>query len=201
MQFKSHVLDDMKLVIGGNTASFTGKGAINGAGNYGFLLSAVDAGENKGDKVRMVIWMIQADGSKGKVVYDSQAYKEKADGEEVQAATIINNGAVVIHKSEAAPINTFAYAAAPVETQAPEQVTAYPNPFEDKVDVDLSKLAAANVTLTVVDASGLVVYQKNFSASSVISKVEVDLSGVQAGMYFLQTKRGDELTTTKLYKF
>jgi hypothetical protein len=78
---------------------------------------------------------------------------------------------------------------------------AHPNPFEDKVDVDVSKLALENITLTVLDASGVVVYEKSFSASSVISKVEVDLSGVEAGIYLLQTKKGQDLTTTKLYKF
>ena len=60
------------LVIAGARAQYKGTGTINGSGNYGFLLTAIDGQVNGGggvDKFRMKIW----DQSNGDViVYDNQ---------------------------------------------------------------------------------------------------------------------------------
>jgi hypothetical protein len=47
------------LVVAGPKAMFKGSGTINGAGNYGFMLSAVDAAETPStdtDLFRIKIW-------------------------------------------------------------------------------------------------------------------------------------------------
>jgi hypothetical protein len=180
-------------------ASLQGKGTINGKGNYVFMLSAIDGGDNSQDKLRMMIWERQASGTAGKLVFDNQ--EKRGEGPEIQPVNVISSGSVLIQKAatgqQAAEIAATTY----FDSEKPDLLVAHPNPFEDKVDVDVSKLSVENITLTVLDASGIVVYEKSFSASSILSKVEVDLSGVEAGIYLLQTKKGQELTTTKLYKF
>src|SRR5205814_1739871 len=57
------------LVVAGSKVQFKGSGAINGAGDYGFMLTAVD-GDLKGgdDTFRMRIW----DTATGVVIYDNQ---------------------------------------------------------------------------------------------------------------------------------
>jgi hypothetical protein len=57
-------------VVAGAEAQFKGLGAINGSGNYGFMLTAIDGQVNGGggvDKFRLKIW----DRATGNIVYDN----------------------------------------------------------------------------------------------------------------------------------
>jgi hypothetical protein len=82
------------LVVAGARAQFKGTGTINGTGNYGFMLTAIDGQITGGggvDKFRIKIWdKNQADA----VVYDNQQ-KASDDGD---AATALGGGSIVIHK-------------------------------------------------------------------------------------------------------
>jgi HYR domain/Galactose oxidase, central domain len=82
------------VISGGFKAQYKGSGTINGAGNYGFILTAID-GELKGgggsDKFRIKIW----DNATGKAVYDNQlGATDSAD-----PTTVIAGGSIVIHSS------------------------------------------------------------------------------------------------------
>jgi hypothetical protein len=58
------------LVITTNQAQYQGSGTINGAGNYGFLLTAQDGGGGSApDKIRLMIW---DKNNHNAVVYDTQ---------------------------------------------------------------------------------------------------------------------------------
>jgi hypothetical protein len=66
MDFRSTSYD--WLVVGGPKAQYKGVGTINGAGDYGFLLSAIDGQRPGGaDMFRIKIW----DRSTGLVIYDN----------------------------------------------------------------------------------------------------------------------------------
>jgi hypothetical protein len=57
------------LMVSGARAQFRGAGTINGAGNYGFIMTAIDSQINGGggtDKFRIKIW------DTGGIVYDNQ---------------------------------------------------------------------------------------------------------------------------------
>jgi PKD repeat protein len=76
------------LLVAGKRAQFKGRGTINGAGDYGFLLTAVD---DATDAFRIKIW----NRSTNDVVFDNQM--DAGDN----AATLLNkvsgNGTIVIH--------------------------------------------------------------------------------------------------------
>ncbi|MEK7786663.1 MAG: PKD domain-containing protein [Chloroflexota bacterium] len=81
------------LVVAGAKAQFKGAGTINGAGDYGFMLTAID-GQIKGgggvDKFRIKIW----DKTTGDIVYDNlMGAADTAD-----PTTAIDGGSIVIHK-------------------------------------------------------------------------------------------------------
>ncbi len=81
------------LVVGGAKAQFKGEGTINGAGVYGFLLTAIDGQLNGGggaDRFRLKIW----DKSTDAVIYDNQ----RGAAEDGDAATVLGGGSIVIHK-------------------------------------------------------------------------------------------------------
>jgi MBG domain (YGX type)/YDG domain/Bacterial Ig-like domain (group 3) len=82
------------LVIAGARAQYKGSGTINGTGNYGFMLTAIDGDVNGGggtDKFRIKIW----DKNNGDmIVYDNQ-YGQTDDS---SAGTALGGGSIVIHK-------------------------------------------------------------------------------------------------------
>lgn len=78
------------LVVGGARAQYKGTGAINGAGSYNFILTAIDgqvAGGGGVDKFRIKIW------GTGGVIYDNQM--GAADG--ADPTTQLGGGSIVIH--------------------------------------------------------------------------------------------------------
>jgi hypothetical protein len=82
------------LVVAGARAQFKGSGTINGGGNYGFLLTAIDGQVNGGggvDKFRIKIWD-KANGDA--VVYDNQMGAD----DNSNPTTALGGGSIVIHK-------------------------------------------------------------------------------------------------------
>jgi len=88
LKFKSTSYD--WLVISGGKAIFKGTGTINGAGQYGFIVSVI-AGEISGgeDKFRIKIW----EKTTNTILYDNGVGSETAD-----PLTPLNGGNVKIHK-------------------------------------------------------------------------------------------------------
>jgi hypothetical protein len=81
------------LVVGSTKAQYKGSGTINGSGNYGFILTAIDGQINGGvglDKFRIKIW----DKTTNNVIYDNQL--GSSDNE--TPATIIGGGSIIIHR-------------------------------------------------------------------------------------------------------
>ena len=82
------------LVVAGARAQFKGEGTINGAGNYGFMLTAIDGAINGGggaDKFRIKIWDMDNGDA---VVYDNLV----GGADDADPTTLLGGGSIVIHK-------------------------------------------------------------------------------------------------------
>jgi PKD repeat protein len=91
LNFKSTTYD--WLVVAGAKAQFKGVGAINGAGEYGFILTAVDgqiSGGGGTDTFRIKIW----DKGTDSLVYDNQI----GATDDADPVTSIGGGSIIIHK-------------------------------------------------------------------------------------------------------
>lgn len=81
------------LVVAGSKAMYKGTGTINGNGNYGFILSAIDGQIKNGggvDKFRIKIW----DKDNGDaIIYDNNLGQD----ENADPTTILGGGQIVIH--------------------------------------------------------------------------------------------------------
>lgn len=80
-------------MVAGARAQFKGVGTINGSGNYGFFITAIDGALNGGggtDKFRIKIWDKDNGGT---IVYDN----ELNEGLESNPTTEIASGSIVIH--------------------------------------------------------------------------------------------------------
>ena len=83
------------LVVSGAKAQFKGAGQINGAGNYGFLLTATDGQVTRGggvDKFRIKIWDIVT----GTIIYDN--VMGASDDIALANPQAIGGGSIVIQK-------------------------------------------------------------------------------------------------------
>jgi hypothetical protein len=83
-------------VVSGDRVQYKGVGTINGAGNFGFLLTAIDGQITGGgtDKFRIKIWDITR-GDSSIVVYDNQMGQSDTG----DASTALGGGSIVIHTS------------------------------------------------------------------------------------------------------
>ena len=82
---------DWLVIAGQDKAKYKGTGTINGSGNYGFMLTAVDNG-NSGDTFRIKIW----DKDNGDtVVYDNKLGGGGDDG--YVGGTVIGGGNIKVH--------------------------------------------------------------------------------------------------------
>ncbi len=80
-------------MVAGARAQYKGTGTINGIGNYGFMLTAIDeklTPSTDVDMFRIKIWDKDTDA----VVYDNQI----GDGDDADLTTAIGGGSSVIHK-------------------------------------------------------------------------------------------------------
>lgn len=81
------------LVISGPKAQYKGSATINGAGEYGFLLTVNDGQKTGGggtDRFRIKVW----EKATSQIVYDNQL----GDGDDATASDAIESGSIVIHK-------------------------------------------------------------------------------------------------------
>lgn len=91
LNFGSSIYD--WLVISGARAQYKGSGTINGMGDYGFMLTAIDGAIEGGggiDKFRIKIWDMATE----TVLYDN----EMEEGDTAEPMTAIGGGHIVIHK-------------------------------------------------------------------------------------------------------
>ena len=83
------------LVIAGHKAMYKGNGTINGTGNYGFMISAIDEKLTPSTDVDMFRIKIWDKDNNDTVIYDNQL----GDDEDEDPTTEIAGGQIVIHKS------------------------------------------------------------------------------------------------------
>ena len=82
------------LVVAGAKAMYKGVGTINGAGNFGFMISAIDEALTPSTDVDLFRIKIWDKGDGDAVVYDNQMGADEGDA----PTTAIGAGAIVIHK-------------------------------------------------------------------------------------------------------
>ena len=91
-RFNFHSTSQDWLLVFSEAAQVKGSGTIDGAGDYGFLLSAIDSpsrGQDASDLFRVKIW----EKSSGTVIYDTQP----GDPESAKPTTALGGGNISIH--------------------------------------------------------------------------------------------------------
>jgi hypothetical protein len=195
LNFKSSVYE--WLVISGIRAQYKGSGTINGTGDYGFLLTAIDGDLSPtptADKFRIKIW----NKSNGSTVYDNQYLVE--DG--TDPTTIIGGGSIVIHTPNTGGKKTSAVSADArvAEVIEPTQFAfrVFPNPSISSFNVQVeSDNVKDKINVRVMDLYGRTVEVINGAASGQTIKIG---AAYRPGIYFVEMIQGNKRKQIKLLK-
>jgi hypothetical protein len=145
LNFKS--TDYEWLIIAGSKAQYKGSGTINGSGDFGFMLSAVDADLaeiTETDLFRIKIW----DKNNGDaVVYDNQCGAD--DYADLDQTTAIAGGSIVIHSAD----NKTKSATIQIDFDKLE-LNVYPNPFSERLYFKFVSPVDTHVRIDLYDLTG-----------------------------------------------
>ena len=200
--FKSSALDAATLVISGSKGTYRGEGTVNGAGDYGFMVAAVDGNISGGggtDLFRIKIW----DRSHGNaVVYDNNMGKD----ENGVPTTILGGGSIVIHYAKGINSrimnngsNVEIANSNSIELTGTGELTVktMPNPTSYYFTLGLKSLSKEKIMLTVTDIAGRVIEQRtDIPANSTIQLGDRYYPGV----YIAEFLQGNDKVTTRLIK-
>jgi hypothetical protein len=140
------------LVVSGSKAQYKGSGTINGAGNFGFMLTAVDGqlpGGGGQDKFRIKI------SGPGGLVYDNLLNAPDS----AVPTTVLGGGSIVIHTGGGTIMANGVpgvepgdvAAAVPAEYDLSQN---YPNPFDRSTQIGFALPERSRVSLVVFDLAG-----------------------------------------------
>jgi len=88
-----------------------------------------------------------------------------------------------------------------VSPESPVLVSAYPNPFNPVVSLNLNHLPAGEVNLSVIDVKGRVLQSLNLSSiGGTDLLIPLDLTNVPSGQYFIRTAYSGGTTITPIVK-
>jgi len=200
--FTSSELDAGTLVISGSKGTYRGEGTVNGAGNYGFMVSAVDGsinGSGGTDLFRIKIW----DRSKGNtVVYDNNMDKD----ENGVPTTILGGGSIVIHYSKSKNsrlLNTGTNVqisnsnSNELTGTSKLMVKVMPNPTSYYFTLEMKSLSKEHIRVIVTDIAGRIIEQRTgIPANSTIQLA----ANYQPGAYIAMFLQGNEKVTIRLIK-
>jgi len=191
------------LVVANHKAKYKGVGTINGDGNYGFMLSAIDeelTPSTDVDLFRIKIWDKDNNDS---IVYDNQMDAE----DDADATTEIGGGNIKIHDGgNASPVHpdlTFRSANVPLDIPKVFRLLPnYPNPFNPETWLPYELAAETAVFIRIYNANGQLVRQLDLGHQQAGSYLDRDEAAywdgkdeigqaVSSGVYFYQIKAGD----------
>ena len=200
--FESSALDAGSLVISGSKGTYRGEGTVNGTGDFGFMVFAVDGqimGGGGTDLFRIKIWD-RSDGNS--VVYDNNMGKD----ENGVPTTVLGGGSIVIHYGkgnnsrimntgknvEIANSNSDKLAGTGKLT-----VTIMPNPTSYYFTLGLKSLSKEKIKVTVTDITGRVLEQR----TDIPVNSTVQLGGdYHPGVYIAEFVQGNDQVTVQLIK-
>jgi photosystem II stability/assembly factor-like uncharacterized protein len=84
------------------------------------------------------------------------------------------------------------------ENQSVNGISLYPNPNKGQFQIELKELSGKALQINIFDITGKVVYQSSEGNSNSVFMKNVDLSASPKGMYFVQIRDGDKMSTRKI---
>lgn len=184
------------MIIAGHKAMYKGDGTINGEGNFGFQLSAIDEDLTPSTDVDLFRIRIWDKDNNDELVYDN----ELGGAPNGDPTTEIGGGNITIHEGNKS-ISAEESGDEPV-TDKPEEFQLfqnYPNPFNSTTSIKFELPKDTHVVLKVFDVVGYeVTTLVNQDCSAGYHSVEFDANKLLNGIYFYRLYTADYSNTKKM---
>jgi len=209
LHFRSTGFDLLR--IDGENAFLTGTGKVNGKSGYGILISMVDRNKKegdqhrsdddhgrrggghhskKGDRIRVKIW--DADGA---VVYDTQL----GSADDAVATTRLGGGEIKINSKHSSAGEWMEDVIA--SHSGRNNVSVYPNPFMDWIEVDFASSSQENVHIQLMDLNGQVIYSAHLPVSENGSYAfDMPEKEKRRGIFILKINQGRNVEFVRLVR-
>ena len=210
--FNGNSHESRTLVIAGNQAFYRGSGSVSYRNNVGqlvtdprrfsFLVAATDGQLDRSrdrDKLRIMVWELNTDGTQGTVVYDNQAGCSTSLDENAAPCQVISGGNIVIHKPNLQSARNNALSAeetTPVNTE----LVAYPTTFDDRTTIAFSVQQETAYTLELFDLKGALVQRLASGTAETGQRYEHELSAaaLPKGLYLVRLVTDDCQQTVRV---
>ncbi|MCX2739198.1 MBG domain-containing protein [Pontibacter anaerobius] len=198
LNFNSAAYDEMRLVISGTKANYKGVGQINGTGNYGFMVSAIDGDANGGtDKFRIKIWTY---GNENDVVYDNNLANTD---ENAEPATALGGGSIVIHESKTLAGGSTSKKVVVQEAVLPvnsPRFLNYPNPYVSQTTIAFLLDKEESFVLEVCDVKGARVrtVKEGIADAGQLYEYNFSADNLPEGVYFARLVTSSGVKTLKM---
>jgi hypothetical protein len=141
LRFASYIYDS--LDVSANKARLIGRGTLDGKGDHGFLISAIDGdmdGAGDDDKLRIKIWDLE---DQGQIIYDNQS------GSSNQSDPIsgIQSGSIMINSGSTSSEEKL-------QGEWVSELEIYPNPFSHTTIIGFKVKESAGLDIHICDLSG-----------------------------------------------
>ena len=215
------------VTTGVGTALFKGTGTINGKGNYGFLIVAVDgmtyfrnkffARSKNSDELRVVIW---DNDNGGQIIYDNVYHTEISCG-----SIVVNPGANKSGYSEQDPVSysisdvlegvvgsardileqeiNSMYGLTDINMLSTEDkmdLKVYPNPFTDRLKFEFVSQEDGETKIEIFDVNGRLVETifNEYVWAGIRYKVEFIPADIISDFYFYKVEKGEKCFSGKI---
>lgn len=210
--FHSTNVEDGSLVITGNQAFYRGQGTlsyISGSGGmttdprkFAYLVSATDGnfqGAKAEDRLRILIWELKADGTRGAGVYDNQPACSTNLDENASACAAIGGGNITIHTPNMKTRRESAVLALE-EAHSASEFVAYPTAFSERTTLAFTADQDTEYSLELYDLKGALVRRIANGKAQVGHRYEHEVSAedLQKGLYVARLAAGKKVQTVKI---
>jgi hypothetical protein len=87
-----------------------------------------------------------------------------------------------------------------VRNEGTADITMYPNPVKDRIQLNITSDKADRATITIVDISGKLVYSKATNLFEGPNNLNINTSNLKSGSYIIKVQLSDDLVVKKFNK-
>jgi hypothetical protein len=81
------------------------------------------------------------------------------------------------------------------------KINLFPNPNQGQFQICVSKMAQEEISINIIDLSGKIIYNRNIKPISNNETIDMELNGLNKGLYFIEIFTNEEKVTQTISIF
>jgi len=110
------------------------------------------------------------------------------DGSNIDVGSL-NSWGIELCTSESLAVNNYVF----------NEFKVFPNPSNGQFNVEFKSQNTSEVEIVIFDLMGRIVFKEKYSTNATSFKERVNIQNISSGIYVLQVKRGNEISSQKIH--